>query len=134
MQISCHDHTGEAMQRVYENPKWTIGIKNVTAGDTLSEIDAFECHNGTDEQFILLSGGCSLAACEMIDGKPVFTVTRMEPFKVYSVPKTLYHRSIAQAKTRLLIVEDSGTSGANSRVLTLSEEMKEQLKAAVSKA
>ena len=112
---------GEGLTRVFENEKWMVGIKNWKPMNDIANIDNLERHNKTDELFILLNGQCTLLyANETADGLDIQAV-RMEPLKVYNIPRTLWHNTVTQRDTKLALIEDSSTGSANSDVLDLTE-------------
>ena len=110
---------GEGMTRVFENPKWMVGIKNWKPMNDISYINNLERHNETDELFILLQGRCTLLfANEKADGLDIQAV-EMEPLKVYNIPRTLWHNTVTRRDTKLALIEDSSTGSANSDELKL---------------
>ena len=122
MEIKCYDYKSEGMNRVYENEKWTVGLKNWKAANDILGIDCLERHNQTDEIFVLLSGECTLIfANETSDGLDLDAV-KMEPYKVYNIPAALWHNTVTQKDTKLVLIEDSSTSMDNSDILPLNEE------------
>ena len=128
MKIEAKDFSGEGMSRVYENEKWTVGIKNWKPANDISNIDGLELHNETDELFILLSGTCVLVyANESGDSLDIQTM-KMEPFRVYTIPATVWHNTITQKDTKLLLIMDVATGMNNSKVMTLSPEQTAQVK------
>ena len=128
MNIEVKDFSGEGMSRVYENEKWTVGIKNWKPANDISGIDCLERHNETDELFILLSGTCTLIyANENGDGLDIQAV-KMEPLKVYNIPATLWHNTVTRKDTKMALVEDSSTSSHNSNVLPLNGEQIARIK------
>ena len=60
MEILNYSFDGEGMQRVFENEKWTIGIKNWKPANDITGINNLERHNKTDELFVLVAGSCTL--------------------------------------------------------------------------
>jgi hypothetical protein len=46
----------------------------------------------------------------------------MQPNKVYNIPATLWHNTITQKDTKMILIEDSNTSMNNSDILELDEE------------
>jgi ureidoglycolate hydrolase len=126
MEIKSFEFTGEGMTRVYENPKWMVGIKNWKPANDITGIDCLERHNQTDELFILLAGRCTLIyAVESPSGFDIKAV-EMEPLKVYNIPATLWHNTVTQKNTKMAIIEDSSTGMANSDVRPLTvEDIKE---------
>ncbi len=122
MEIQKFEYRGEGLARVYENPKWMVGIKNWKPANDMAGIDCLERHNETDELFILLSGGCTLLSAEEGPGGLVLEATRMEPMKVYNIPRGLWHNTVTTKEVKLILVEDSATGAANSEVLPLGPE------------
>ena len=122
MNIEVLDFSGEGMSRVYENEKWTVGIKNWKPANDISGVDCLERHNETDELFILLSGGCTLIYANEGEESLDIQAQKMEPFRVYCIPATLWHNTVTQKDTKMALIEDSSTSGDNSDVLPLNEE------------
>lgn len=45
----------------------------------------------------------------------------MERNKVYNIPRALWHNTVTDRSTKLILVEDSSTSGENSEILPLTE-------------
>lgn len=121
MEILKYAFEGEGMTRVFENEKWTVGIKNWKPMNDIANINNMERHNQSDELFILLNGRCTLLfANETADGLDIQAV-EMEPMKVYNIPKTLWHNTVTQKDTKLALIEDSSTGSANSDNLDLTE-------------
>ncbi len=121
MEILKYAFEGEGMTRVFENEKWTVGIKNWKPMNDIANINNMERHNESDELFILLNGRCTLLfANETANGLDIQAV-EMEPMKVYNIPKTLWHNTVTQKDTKLALIEDSSTGSANSDNLDLTE-------------
>jgi ureidoglycolate hydrolase len=98
-----------------------VGIKNWKPANDIANIDCLERHNGTDELFVLLDGDCTLLFANEIDGKLVMEAVKMLPHRVYNIPQGLWHNTVTAKTTKLILVEDSSTSSANSEVLMLSD-------------
>jgi len=122
MKIECFEYHGEGMGNVYANERWMVGLKNWKPANDITGIDCLERHNLTDELFVLLSGECTLIyANETPNGLEIDAV-KMEPYKVYNIPATLWHNTVTRKDTKLVLFEDSSTSMENSDVLPLDEE------------
>jgi len=119
MEIQKFEYKGEGLVRVYENAKWMVGIKNWKPANDITGIDCLERHNETDELFILLAGSCTLLSAEESRDGLVFKATKMEPMKVYNIPRGLWHNTVTTKEVKLILVEDSATGAANSEVLPL---------------
>ncbi len=122
MTIATYEFEQEGMQRVFENEKWTVGIKNWKPANDITGIDCLERHNLTDELFVLVAGSCTLIYANEVDGGVKFGAMKMEPNKVYNIPATLWHNTITQKDTKLILIEDSNTSMDNSDILSLNTE------------
>ena len=129
MEILNYEFTGEGMQRVYENEKWTVGIKNWKPANDITGIDNLERHNLTDELFVLIAGSCTLVFANEEDGKLVFSKVVMEPNKVYNIPATLWHNTITKKDTKMILIEDSSTGMDNSDIYSLNADQIAEIKA-----
>lgn len=121
MNIAVYEFAGEGMQRVFENEKWTVGIKNWKPANDVTGIDCLERHNNTDELFVLVEGTCTLIYANESKEGLEFGVVNMQPDKVYNIPATLWHNTITQKDTKMILIEDSNTSMNNSDILELDE-------------
>lgn len=122
MEILQYAYEGNGLTRVYENEQWLVGIKNWKPENDISGITCLERHNETDELFVLLSGRCALLAATEENGKLSIKAVEMEPGKVYNIPRSLWHNTVTQKDTKLILVEDVRTGAHNSDVLDLSAE------------
>ena len=121
MNILNYEFNGEGMQRVVENEKWTVGIKNWKPANDVTGIDCLERHNKTDELFVLVEGSCTLVYANETEGGLEFGAVKMEKDKVYNIPATLWHNTITCKDTKMILIEDSNTSMENSDILNLTE-------------
>lgn len=121
MSITDFEFTGEGMQRVYENEKWTVGIKNWKPANDITGINCLERHNKTDELFVLTEGACTLIYANETENGLEFSSVQMEPGKVFNIPATLWHNTITQKDTKMILIEDSNTSMENSDIFNLNE-------------
>ena len=121
MNILNYEFNGEGMQHVFENEKWTVGIKNWKPANDVTGIDCLERHNKTDELFVLVEGSCTLVYANETEGGLDFGAVKMEKDKVYNIPATLWHNTITCKDTKMILIEDSNTSMENSDILNLTE-------------
>lgn len=120
--IESFDFSGEGMQRVYENDKWMIGIKNWKPANDISQFREIERHHKTDELFVLLEGSCDLLTVDIKDGTLEFQNTSMERNRVYCIPRGSWHNTITSVDVKLIVIEDSSTSQENSSMRKLTEQ------------
>lgn len=128
MEILAYAYEGNGLTRVFENAKWMVGIKNWKPENDISGLNCVERHNETDELFVLLAGRCTLLSASEQEGALVFNTVEMQPGKVYNIPATLWHNTITQKDTKLVLIEDSATGAANSDVLPLTAEQMDAVK------
>ena len=121
MKIENYAFEGEGMQRVFENEKWTVGIKNWKPANDITGIDCLERHNKTDELFVLAEGSCTLIYANETESGLELGAVKMEPDKVYNIPATLWHNTVTCKDTKMILIEDSNTSMENSDILALNE-------------
>ncbi len=131
MKIQEFAFEGEGLTRVFENEKWMVGVKNWKPANDITGIDCLERHNETDELFVLLAGRCTLLYANEVDGKLEIGAVEMQPMKVYNIPATLWHNTVTQKGTKMILVEDSSTGMANSDVLPLDAAQLSQVKVLV---
>lgn len=131
MNIEHYEFTGEGMQRVFENEKWTVGIKNWKPANDITGIDCLERHNKTDELFVLTEGSCTLVYANETESGLKFGTVKMVPGKVFNIPATLWHNTITQKDTKMILIEDSNTSMENSDILKLDNNQIENIRSLV---
>lgn len=131
MKIDVLSFEGEGMTRVFENEKWMVGVKNWKPANDITGIDCLERHNKTDELFVLLAGRCTLLYANEVNGGIELGAVEMEPMKVYNIPATLWHNTVTQKDTKMVLIEDSSTGMDNSDILSLSAEQLNTVKALV---
>ena len=107
------EYGGEGYARVVDGPKWTVAALNYADRFDEKKIVRLERHNLTDETFILLSGSAVL-----LIGEDACRVD-MEPLKFYNVRAGTWHKIIMTPESRVMVVENSDTSAANSEYLLL---------------
>jgi len=106
--IEIYDYTGENYKTVMKFGKWRVAYLN--HGNIFSEenFKRIERHNETDEVFVLLCGSATLVIGEQLNR------IKMEPYKLYNVPKGVWHHIFTEKDASVLIVENEDTSPENS--------------------
>lgn len=129
--IQEYTYEGKGLTRVFENEKWMVGIKNWKPENDITGITCLERHNITDELFVLLSGRCTLLYANETEEGLKIEKAEMEPMKVYNIPTGLWHNTVTEPGVKLILIEDSACSGANSDVLDLTPAQLETVRALV---
>lgn len=109
--IEVYDYNGEDYQTAMRFERWRVAYLN--HGDRFAEenFEKIERHNKSDEVFVLLNGEATLIIGEELNR------IKMEPHKLYNVPKGVWHHIFTVEGTSVLIVENEDTGDENSEFL-----------------
>lgn len=113
--LEIFEHNEESYLRMAEYDAWVVALCNPAERFTEEGRTYIERHMETDEVFVLLWGSAYLTI-----GKEMTRVD-LEPGKIYNVKKGVWHSHIMSPDAKVLIVENSNTSAANSEKLPLTE-------------
>lgn len=110
--LEIFDYNGKGYTRVMEFGAWTVALMNYAEHLDMCHRDnpRLERHNETDEVFVLVEGEAIMFIGEQ---KQEYV---MEKNKVYNVRAGVWHATLLSRDAKLLIVENSDTSGENSEV------------------
>ena len=122
MYAEIYSHEAEGIQCVFDNKKWVVCIKNWKPNNDAAQIEYLEIHHETDEQFILAEGKALLLAASRSARGFDIQVIPMERWKVYNVPQETWFNTITQRDTKLVYVQDAGTTGDNSEYQNMTAE------------
>lgn len=108
---------------------WRVAILNYIDELEADKIDNFQRHDETDEVFILLDGKCILFCAEVDELEEVVSVVswNMEINKTYNIKRGVYHTHTLDKEGKVLIVENSDTSDANSPSIMVNTKVSQQL-------
>ncbi len=108
---------------------WRVAMLNYIDELEADKIDNFQCHNETDEVFILLSGKCILFCAELDEKSNIIEIVSwdMEINKTYNIKRGIYHTHTLSEETKVLIVENSDTNDANSPSIIIDDSVRQQL-------
>ena len=121
MNADIFSYEGEGIQCVYDNGNWVMCIKNWKPNNDIENIRYLEVHHATDEQFVLLKGKAILLAATRENEQFRIDVIPMEPMKVYNIPQGTWFNTITQKDTKLVYVQDAGTTAENSEYCDMTE-------------
>lgn len=109
--IEIYDYLGDNYKTAMRFGSWRVAYLN--QGDEFSEenFKRIERHNQSDEVFVLLSGSATLIIGEELNR------IKMQPHKLYNVPKGVWHHIFTSANSSVLIVENEDTSPENTDYL-----------------
>ena len=109
--VEIYDYTDESYQTAMKFEGWRVAYLNHGKYFLEENFEKVERHNESDEVFVLLTG-----SAELIIGEELNRIN-MEPFKIYNVPKGVWHHIFTTEGTRVLIVENVDTGIENSEYL-----------------
>ncbi len=131
--VSVGEYDGLGLKGIVESGAWFVGIKNWKPENDVQNIDTLERHLLTDEVFILLAGQCALLLVNNNDiTSPTYTVTMMEPYKVYCIPKGAWHNTITWPGVKLALMENRNTCADNSEFFAITPAMRADIAAILS--
>lgn len=133
MNAEIFGYDGEGIQCIYDNKKWVFCIKNWKPNNDIKNIQYLEVHKETDEQFVLLEGKAVLLAAARTGSAFQIDVISMKPLKVYNIPQGTWFNTITQRDTKLVYVQDAGTTEKNSEYCDMTKEELRTVKEEVSK-
>lgn len=127
MDTYVFEFEGEGIECVYDNGKWVACIKNWKPNNDIESIERLEVHHESDEQFILVKGKAILLLAESKDSFDDTKLIPMEIGKIYNVPKENWFNTITEKNTKLMYVQDAGTTDKNSEYCYFTEEQKNRI-------
>ncbi len=107
--------------------EWRVAVLRYIDGLNPENISAMECHNETDEVFVLLNGRCILFIGDGDGELEMIHPVDMLPQKVYNVKRGVYHTHTLSRDAIVLIVENRNTGPNNSDCLSLADNQREGL-------
>ena len=128
MYADIYSHEAEGIQCVFDNKKWVVCIKNWKPNNDVDQIQYLEIHHATDEQFILVKGKALLLVASRDEKGFDIQVIPMEQGKEYNVPQDTWFNTITQKDTKLVYVQDAGTTGENSEYQDMTAEELESVR------
>ena len=110
-EIEVYDYKGKDYKTAMRFESWRVAYLN--HGDTfnMGKLPKIERPMLSDEAFILLEGEAILYIGKQLDE------IKMEPFKIYNVPKGVWHNIKVTEGTRTLIIENEDTSKDNTEYI-----------------
>lgn len=121
--IETYEFNDKGYSKLFSYKEWRVAMLNYIDHLEIDKIDYVECHNQTDEVFILLEGSCKLITYNNNE----FDIVALEKNKIYNVPLGLYHNHVLSKDAKVLIVEQEDTNDNNSNRIYLTIDQREQM-------
>ena len=127
LEVSAYDAMGYAP--VVDFQTWRVAMLNYIDELEPEQIDNFQCHNETDEVFVLLSGKCILFCAEVDPQNNITDISSwdMEINKTYNIKRGVYHTHTLSEDAKVLIVENRDTDDDNSPKIMIDDSVRHRL-------
>jgi len=127
LQVAEFDATGYAP--VVDFQSWRVAMLNYIDELEPDQIDNFQCHNETDEVFVLLSGKCILFCAQVDEKNNIVDIVScdMQNNKTYNIKRGVYHTHTLTKDAKVLIVENSNTDDNNSPKIMIGNSVRKTL-------
>lgn len=108
---------------------WRVAMLNYIDELEPDQIDNFQCHNETDEVFVLLSGKCILFCAELDDANNIVNIVswNMQALKTYNIKRGVYHTHTLTEDAKVLIIENRDTGDENSPKIMIDDPIRDKL-------
>ena len=111
--VDIHAHEGDGFKAVMNFESWRVAIMNHAPHQCREAVTQLSRHLETDEAFALLSGQATICWADG-DIPQALHYTQLTPGQLYNVRRGTWHTVLTQPGTKLVVVENSDTSAANS--------------------
>ena len=128
--LRVEDSDAPGLTSVVEYGDWCVGIKKHRLANDKEGFVCLEKHLETDEVFILLTGHCVLL---IKDGQGEIQLCPLEKYKVYCVPKGVWHNTVVSRDVKMILVEGRDTTMENTELQDLQPRQLSDLRAAAAK-
>lgn len=127
LEVSAYDAAGYSP--VVDFQTWRVAMLNYIDELDADKIDNFQCHNETDEVFVLLSGRCILFCAELDSKNNIIDIISwdMEINKTYNIKHGVYHTHTLSEEAKVLIVENRDTDDNNSPKIIIDDTVRHRL-------
>lgn len=119
IRISEHDGSGIGGETFCG--EFLVSILNFLPRLVPEKVISMQKHTETDECFILLQGKAMIFLADGEDRPENISCRTLEPNKIYTVPKGVWHQPVMSEDAKILLVEKSNTVDANSPRLPLTD-------------
>ena len=127
LEVSEYNEAGYSP--VIDFQSWRVALLNYIDELETDKIDNFQCHNETDEVFVLLSGKCILFCAEVDEENNIADIAcwNMEPNRAYNIKRGVFHTHTLSVDGKVLIIENSDTSDCNSPKIMIDNTVRNKL-------
>lgn len=127
--LEVSEYTAAGYAPVVDFQAWRVAMLNYIDELEPDQIDNFQCHNETDEVFVLLSGKCILFCAEVDESCNIIDIVswNMQPNKIYNIKRGVFHTHTLTEDAKVLIVENVDTNDGNSPKIMIDTKVNKEL-------
>ena len=131
-EIETYLHDGDGYRPLLIRVGWQVAQLNDRADLHADSVCQIECHDATDEAFVLVKGDATLVAATEATNGLAFETLRMRSGVTYNMPAGVWHTIVTSPGMQVLIVERDNThlSDVRHRMLADAERLSLQDKLA----
>ncbi len=118
--LEIHEYKEAGYRPLIYSAGWMVALMNWDPKMAVKDAIGIERHVRTDEVFILLRGK---AAFYIDEGEGGLRMVEMQPGRLYNVPRSIWHNTLATKDVQFAIIEnrDTNTTDTEERELTEKE-------------
>ncbi|AJR06231.1 hypothetical protein H744_1c1207 [Photobacterium gaetbulicola Gung47] len=127
--LEVSEYNAEGYSPMIDYQSWRVAMLNYIDELETDKIDNFQCHEETDEVFVLLEGKCILFCAEVDEENNIVDIVSwdMEPNKAYNIKRGVYHTHTLSNDGKVLIIENSDTNDSNSPKILIDDTVRYKL-------
>ncbi len=125
--IDIQSYTGKGYRPLVDYASWRVAVLRAIDELRPERLDTMQRHDETNEVFILLAGRCILFLGTGDERVESIHAVDMEPFKLYTVKRGVWHTHTLSEDATVLIVENRDTHDGNSPRCPLSAAQQAEL-------
>lgn len=122
--LEIHEYNDAGYRPLIYSAGWMVALMNWDTKMAVKNAARIERHVRTDEVFILLRGK---AAFYVDEGEGGLRVVEMLPGKLYNIPRSIWHNTLATTDVQFAIIENRDTDKMDTEERELTEEEKTAL-------
>jgi cupin superfamily acireductone dioxygenase involved in methionine salvage len=128
--FETYDTKGIGYDKLFHFESWRVARLNYIDELSIQKLNFIECHQETDEVFVLLEGKCDMVLLKEEHPK-TFIHLPLEKKRIYKIPKGVYHAHALSKDAEVLIIEEENTSDDNSHRIYLNDHEMQQIQSLI---
>lgn len=122
--ISISEYDGEGTGAFIASNQFLVSLLNPLPRLCPEQTISMQKHDETEECFVLLQGRAMLYLADGGDTPSAIEACVLEPGKIFTVPRGIWHSPVMSPDAKILLVEDRNTTDENSPRVPLTGEQR----------